>query len=116
LILYGPFSLLILLLLRQGQSLEIADEPQNRSLGANGGGTKPELGTTEARRPNFQQGRVRSITAPEAVEVPNNSTPELHGTRREEVPDYPTYELYDTRRNMVEIPGNPVHELSSTWT
>jgi hypothetical protein len=102
-------------LIGRGQSLEIADEPQNRESGAKGEqwDTKPELGATEVERPNIWQGRKRSITAQRVVEVPNSPVPNLHDTWRNvaEAPNNPAHELCDTGHNIVEIPGNLVYEL-----
>jgi hypothetical protein len=105
-------------LIGRGQSLEIADEAQNRESGINGEwrDTKPELGATEVERPNIRQGRKRSIMAQGVVEVPNSLVPNLHNTRHNvaEVPDNSAHELCDTRQNIVEIPGNLVQELYDT--
>jgi hypothetical protein len=103
-------------LMRQDLTREIADAPQNRSLGTEGQQwEKPELGATEAQRQNVRKDRRTPTVLGDAVEIPNSSVsvPKLHdtGCNIVEAPGNPVHELYDTRHNVVEVPNNPVHEL-----
>jgi hypothetical protein len=102
-------------LIGRGQSLEIANEPQNRESGAKGEqwDTKPELGATEGERLNIRQGRKGYIITQGVVEVPNSPVRNLHDTWRNvaKVPNNPAHELCDTGHNIAEIPGNLVYEL-----
>lgn len=85
--------------MREGQSREAADIPDDRGIGYGGEQweIKPELGASETQWTDVRQGGMRSV-AHAVGEVPNNSLPELHSTPHNivEVPDNPVYKLYDT--------------------